>query len=163
MSHRDILYLALYLTLVAVATSWAYRFTQSEWIDYRRGQSLYDREKYLEAIKYLERARQAGFIRPGIIQKLSDSYEHTGHTNKAKAVLRTYIDRGSSPQEVYQLAVELESRGQLNMARLAYASILARDPDQTNVRIRLARVLTWTNHLEQAVTQYRTALKEKHP
>lgn len=163
MNHREILCIVLYLGVVAAVTSMAYRYTESDWIDYRRGQDLYERQKYSGAIKYLERARQAGLNHPDLIRQLTVSYYRTGHPEKAKRITTAYLSGTSSPQTIYRLATQLEAGGHLNEAQLAYAAILARDPDQRNVRIRLARVLAWTDHREEAVRQYRIALKEMKP
>lgn len=163
MKRSDIFLLILFLLGVAITTSVIYRQVKSEWITYRRGQHLYRNDQYTEAIECFQQSLDGGIAPPEMMRQLGTSYQKTGQADKIKAAFTRYLDNSGHPQHLYDLATNYEADGKLDLAGFAYRSIVEERPWEKNVRIRLARVLTWTDRMNQAARQYRIALNEEQP
>lgn len=163
MRKKDIITLGLYLLALAVTTSAMYRVIKGEWVDYARAQDQFQKKAYDAAINSYQKAIQGGIMPRDLVHNLALCYQETDQKHEAANLFRTFIDRSEDPAVLYQVATKFESQSHLNLASDAYRAILRSRPWEKNVRIRLARILAWTNQSDLAVRQYRIALGEEKP
>ncbi|GEM_PF-504038 len=154
--------LILFLFAVGVLTTLTYHWFNQEWVMFRRGEAHFSQEEFSEAIPYYEKLLRKGFQDPALLKHLGSCYLATGDPGKARVVFERLIaqrqDRLWAMKELAALYIGFDRFGE---AAQLYRAILESDPKARSVRIRLARALSWSGRLEEAIHEYRKALGEE--
>jgi tetratricopeptide (TPR) repeat protein len=148
--------------ILALATTGVYRYLKQDWLLYRTAQDLSRKEAWAQTIPIYENLVKRGFRTRDTLRLLAQSYEKEGNLAMAIAAIRelAVLNPGDGPTAL-QLAGLYDRTGDHRDAADIYYALLAREPANRAIEIRLARALAASGRFDDAILRYKAILGEK--
>ena len=157
-----ILSFTLSIIILALATTGAYRYLKQDWLLYRTAQDLSRKEAWSQTIPIYENLVKRGFRTRDTLRLLVQSYEKEGDLALAIAALKRLasLNPGDDPT-AFELAGLYDRKGDHKDAADIYSVLLAKEPANRAIEIRLARALAASGRFDEAILHYKSILGEK--
>lgn len=142
------------------AVSAGYRAANPDWVAVRQAERLVSQNRIEESAALLKAARHA-FKTPRALPELVRLFLRTGQPEAAmEAAGRLLTEPGPGLQPALAAADAFIAGGRFNEAETFLRRAVDSRPGDARLRIRYARVLSWSNKLEESIEQYRIILGE---
>jgi len=150
------------LALTVVISSIAYHVFRGDRITFHQAERLYDDGHWAKAAELYTALEANGFRGGSLLQHLAVCHEAMLDYNRALLVYERL--RAAAPKDhllAKKVASLHEILGQFDRAVAIYREILVLHPEQSQTRIRLARVLKKKKKKVESVNEYRKALGDE--
>ncbi len=153
--------LGLFLLLVAILTSVAYQILKPGWVNFRRGEALFQEGDLVGALSHYEAAERAGVPSRDLLLHLAEIRLFLGQVEAARQTLaEAFQHRWFRPYTADAL-VELFLRFHQGEAALGVlADEVTRHPDSPALRLLYGRLLSRLGRFAEAAREFRLLLKE---
>ncbi len=155
--------IVLFFFAIAAVTTILYHRLNSEWVAFRHAEAFFDEEQYLKAMPIYQDLLEKGFEAPRLFERLATCYLARSDGERASSILGQMIEGSEDRYAAMKRAGELYvSFGYFEKAADLYRTALQDRPEDRSVRIRLARVLSWSGRFDEAIDEYRKLLEGKN-
>jgi len=147
---------------IAAVTTLSYRELRSEWISFRKGESLFAQERYLQAAQCYTDALAKGLSVPQLFYHLVEAQLAVGNDAGAIETERAFsASSASTPDTEFMLSEIFVRFGRFEQAMQLLDRSVRQKPDNRRARFRLAQVLTWMGSFNIAVDHYNILLGDQ--
>ena len=155
--NKQLLQFTAFLAAAAIAASAAYHAVNRNVISANAARQHMKQGRYSEAATIYERLRADGFQTQAVSEKLADIYLSLGRPEEARSALQSLVSSGDGAEfyRLRQLAATALWLGMHEEAVHEYKEALRLEPQDRSARLGLARALSWSGNLEDAVVEYR--------